>query len=65
MNLVPILNNTSPQSHMELELDVLGVHKMLVYKKLKKIKISSYMLSKQQSTSFWSQRILGIKANKK
>jgi hypothetical protein len=30
-------------------------------KKLKKIYFSSHKLSKQQSTSFWSQGILGVK----
>jgi hypothetical protein len=30
MNLKPILNKTSPHAHMELELDVLGVHRKLV-----------------------------------
>jgi hypothetical protein len=30
-------------------------------KKLKKNKISSHKLPKQQSTSFWSQGILGVK----
>jgi hypothetical protein len=29
--------------------------------KLKKIKISSHKLPKQQSTNFWSQGILGVK----
>jgi two-component SAPR family response regulator len=29
-------------------------------KKLKKIKISSHKLPKQQSTNFWSQGILGV-----
>jgi hypothetical protein len=30
MNLLPILNKTSPWAHMELELDVLGVPRKLV-----------------------------------
>jgi hypothetical protein len=30
MNLILFFNNTSPQIHMELELDVLGVHRKLV-----------------------------------
>jgi hypothetical protein len=30
ISLIPILNKTSPQAHMELELDVLGVPKKLV-----------------------------------
>jgi hypothetical protein len=54
---------------MESELDVLGVHGKLVKyvvhlskrKNWKKIKNSSHKLPKQQSTSFWSQGILGVK----
>jgi hypothetical protein len=30
MNLIPIFNKTSPHAHMELELNVLGVLKMLM-----------------------------------
>jgi hypothetical protein len=30
MNLIPVLNKTSPQAHIELELDVLGVPGKLV-----------------------------------
>jgi hypothetical protein len=30
MNLIPVLNKTSPRAHMELEWDVLGVSKKLV-----------------------------------
>jgi hypothetical protein len=30
MNLIPILNKTSPRAHMELELDMLGVPAKLV-----------------------------------
>jgi hypothetical protein len=30
MNLIPILNKTSPQAHMESELGMLGVHGKLV-----------------------------------
>jgi hypothetical protein len=30
MNLIPVLNKTSPRAHTELELDVLGVHGKLV-----------------------------------
>jgi hypothetical protein len=33
-------------------------------KKLKKNDFSSHKLPKQQSTSFWSQGILGVKANR-
>jgi hypothetical protein len=53
---------------MESELDVLGIHGKLVKyvvhlskrKKLKKKYFSSHKLPKQQSTSFWSQGILGV-----
>jgi hypothetical protein len=55
-------------AHTESELGVLGVHGKLVKyvvhsskgKKLKKKKNSSHKLPKQQSTSFWSQGILGV-----
>jgi hypothetical protein len=30
MNLIPVLNKTSPRAHTELESDVLGVHGKLV-----------------------------------
>jgi hypothetical protein len=30
MNLIPVLNKTSPRAHMELELGVLGVPRKLV-----------------------------------
>jgi hypothetical protein len=30
MNLIPVLNKTSPRAHMESELDVLGVPRKLV-----------------------------------
>jgi hypothetical protein len=30
MNLILVLNKNSPQAHMELELDVLGVYRKLV-----------------------------------
>jgi hypothetical protein len=67
MNLIPIFNKTSPRAHTELELDVLGVLEKLVKyvvhsskrKNDKKIN-SSHKLPKQQSTSFWSQGILGV-----
>jgi hypothetical protein len=68
MNLIPILNRTSPQAHTELELDVLGVPGKLVkyVVHLSKIKsnfyfyFSSHKLPKLQSTNFWSQGILGV-----
>jgi hypothetical protein len=68
MSLIPIFNKNSPQAHTESELGVLGVHGKLVKyvvhsskrKNLKKIKNSSHKLPKQQSTSFWSQGILGV-----
>jgi hypothetical protein len=55
---------------MESELGVLGVHGKLVKyvvhsskrKKMKKKYFSSHKLPKQQSTSFWSQGILGVKS---
>jgi hypothetical protein len=54
MNLIPIFNKNSPRAHMELELDVLGIHRKLVKyvvhsskrKKLKKIDFSSHKLPK-------------------
>jgi hypothetical protein len=69
MNLIPILNKTSPRAHTESELDVLGVPGKLVKYvvhlskkiKLKKNCFSSHKLPKQQSTIVWSQGILGIK----
>jgi hypothetical protein len=30
MSLIPVFNKNSPRAHMELELDVLGVHRKLV-----------------------------------
>jgi hypothetical protein len=30
MSLIPVFNNNSPWAHMELELDVLGIHGKLV-----------------------------------
>jgi hypothetical protein len=44
---------------MESELGVLGVHSSK-RKNWKKLKKSSHKLPKQQSTSFWSQGILGV-----
>jgi hypothetical protein len=71
-NLIPVLNKTSPRAHTELELGVFGVHgkaceicSSLVQKKiLKKNYFSSHKLPKLQSTSFWSQGILGIRKKK-
>jgi hypothetical protein len=68
MTLIPVFNKTSPWTDTELKLEVLGVQRKLVKyvvysskrKKLKNIYFSSYKLPKQQSTSFWSQGILGI-----
>jgi hypothetical protein len=65
MSLIPIFNKTSPRAHAELELDMLGVHRKLVKyvvhsSKIEKKYFSSHKLPKQQSNSFWSQRILGI-----
>jgi hypothetical protein len=66
MNLKPILNKTSPRVHIESEFDMLGVPEKLVKyvvqkKNLRKDYFSSHKLPKLQSTSFWSQGILGIK----
>jgi hypothetical protein len=63
MNLIPVLNKTSPRAHTELELDELGVPGKLVKyvvhsskeKKLKKNYFSSLKLLKLQSTNSWSQ----------
>jgi hypothetical protein len=68
MSLIPVFNKNLPQAHMESELDVLGVHGKLVKyvvhspkrENWKKNKNSSHKLPKQQSTSFWSQGILGV-----
>jgi hypothetical protein len=67
MNLILVLNKTSPWAHTESELDVLNVPGKLVKyveNKLKnKIKSSSPKLPKWQSTSFWFQGILGVKCS--
>ena len=68
MNLIPVLNKTSPRPHIDSELDVLGVpRKHMKYvvdsskrKKIEKNKNSSHKLLKLQSTNFGSQGILGI-----
>ena len=59
MNLIPILNKTSPWAHMESELDEFGVHKRLMKyvvhsskTKIEKIYSSSHKLPKQQLTNF-------------
>jgi hypothetical protein len=65
MNLYPF----SSRAHTESEFDMLGVHRKLVKYvlhlfKRKKLNLFIYFLHKlpkQQSTSFWSQGILGIK----
>jgi hypothetical protein len=70
MTLILVFNKNSPRAHMESELGVLGVHGKLVKyvvhsskrKKMKKKYFSSHKLPKQQSTSFWSQGILGVKS---
>jgi hypothetical protein len=71
MSLIPIFNKNSPQAHTESELGMIGVHGKLVKyvihsfkrKNFKKTFFFSHKLSKQQSTSFWSQRILGVKSS--
>jgi hypothetical protein len=68
MSLILIFNKTSPWAHTELKLDVFGVHwkaceicsSLVQKKKLKFFYFSSHKLPKQQSTSFWSQGILGV-----
>jgi hypothetical protein len=67
---MPVLNKTSPRAHTELELDVLGISKMLVKyivhlskKNFENIYFSSHKLPKQQSTqstNYWFQGILEI-----
>jgi hypothetical protein len=60
MDLQPILNKNSPQAHMELEFDMLGIAGKLVKyvvhlskrKKLKNKYFSFHILSKHQTTSF-------------
>jgi hypothetical protein len=69
MSLILVFNKNLPWAHTELELDMLGVHGKLVKyvvhsskrKVWKKKKNSSHKLPKQQSTSFWSLGILGVK----
>jgi hypothetical protein len=69
MSLILVFNKNLPQAHTESELGMLGVHGKLVKyvvhsskrNNLKKIYFSSHKLPKQQSTSFWSQGILGVK----
>ena len=71
MNLIPISNKTSPWGHLELELDMLGVlGKLVKYvvhlskrkRKENLILKSLHKLSKLQSSNFWFQGILGVKA---
>jgi hypothetical protein len=72
MSLIPVFNKISPPAHTELEFDVLGVHGKLVKyvvhlskrNNWKKNKKSSHKLPKQQSTSFWSQGILGVNGSR-
>jgi hypothetical protein len=69
MSLILVFNKNLPRGHTKSELDVLGVHGKLVKyvvhsskrKNGKKNYFSSHKLPKQQSTSFWSQGILGVK----
>jgi hypothetical protein len=68
MSLIPNFNKNSPRAHTESELDVLGVHRKLMKyvvhsskRKNWKKTIFLHKLPKQQSTSFWSQGILGVK----
>jgi hypothetical protein len=71
MNLVLVLNKISPWAHLKSEFDVLSVlGKLVKYvvhsskRKNRKKKNSSHKLPKQQSTSFWSQGILGVKTSR-
>jgi hypothetical protein len=72
MSLILVFNKTSPRAHTELELDVRGISQkaceisssLVLKKKLEKNYFSSHKLPKQQSTSFWSQGILGVKSNR-
>jgi hypothetical protein len=73
MSLILVFNKILPQAHMESEFGMLGVHEkaceicssLVQKKKLKKIYFSPHKLPKQQSTSFWSQEILGVKCRSK
>jgi hypothetical protein len=54
MNLIPVLNKTSPQVHTELELDVLGVSGKLVKYVVhlsKKIEIKLFFFTKAAQTA--------------
>jgi hypothetical protein len=72
MSLILVFNKNLPWAHTELKLGVLRAwcsrkaceicSSLIQKKKLKKIYFSSHELPKQQSTSFWSQGILGVKA---
>jgi hypothetical protein len=65
MNLIPVLNKTSPQAHMVLELGMFVVPKKLLkfvvhsFQRffLKKSYFSSHKVPKLESTSFWFQGI--------
>jgi hypothetical protein len=68
MSLILFFNKNLPRAHTESELDVLGIHRKLVkyVAHLSKRKIENKLFfftqaAKQQSTSFWSQGILGVK----
>jgi hypothetical protein len=67
MGLIPIFIKNLPRAHTKSKFDVLGVHRKLVKyvvhlskRKIEKKYFSSHKLPKQQSTSFWSQGILGV-----
>jgi hypothetical protein len=68
MNLILVLNQTSPRAHTESELSVFGVLGKLVNYVVHSLKIKieifyffSHKLSKMQSTNFLFQGILGVK----
>jgi hypothetical protein len=66
MSLILVFSKKLPRAHTESELDVLGVHRKLVKYVVHSSKSYFYThkLPKQQSTSFWSQGILGVKVRK-
>jgi hypothetical protein len=65
MNLIPILNKTSLQTHTELKLDMLGIPRKLL--KYKKLKIEKKFLSLTQTAQtiidhfFVSRTFRGLK----
>ena len=65
MNLILVLNKTSPRAHTESELGMLGVHgkvaKYVVHlSKSKKMKKNKKFFTQAAHDQFWSQGILGV-----